>query len=79
MEKLRYAEMKPRQTYPRVLLPELVKPRPKQGLNFRVTALNGGVPFRYHLVAKSSADATMLAKELLPGLELVSVAQEGEW
>lgn len=76
---LRYAEMKPRQTYPRVLLPELAKPRPRLGLTFRVTALNDGVPFRYHLVAKSSADATMLAKELLPGLELVSVAQEGEW
>ncbi len=42
MEKLRYAEMKPRQTYSRVLLPELAKPRPRLGLTFRVTALNNG-------------------------------------
>jgi hypothetical protein len=79
VKKLRYVETKPRQAYPRVLLPELAKPLPRLGLTFRVIALNGGVPFRYHLVAKSSADARILAKELLPGLELVSVAQEGEW
>lgn len=76
---LRYAEMKPRQVYPRVLLPELAKPRPRLGLTYRVTALNDGVPFRYQLVAKSSADARLLAQELLPGFELVCIDQEGEW
>jgi len=76
---LRYAEMKPRQTYPRVLLPELAEPRPRLGLTYRVTAINDGVPFRYHLVAKSSAEALTLAKELLPNSKLVSVDQEGEW
>jgi hypothetical protein len=76
---LRYADMKPRQVYPRVLLPELAKPRPRLGLTYRVTALNDGVPFRYQLIAKSSTDAMLLAKELLPGLELISVAREGEW
>ncbi len=79
MEKLRYAEMKPRQTYPRVILPELARERPKLGLAYRVTAINEGVPFRYHLIAKSPAEAMMLAKELLPTSKLTSVAQEGEW
>lgn len=79
MNKLRYVEMKSRQTYPRVLLPELAESRPRLGLTFRVTALNDGVPFRYHLVAKSSTDARLLAQELLPGLKLVSIDQEGEW
>lgn len=79
VERFRYAEIEPRRPYPRVLLPDLFKERPRVGVTYRVTAVNDGTPFRYHLVAKSSTEAMILAKELLPTSKLVSVDQEGEW